>query len=73
MGDSGRSKEEVYTSRKTILDRPCWRDDRVELLTTKQYSIEVYYSNEKDQLPPQLYDEIHIGPIAHMRGKFAVE
>ena len=40
QGDSGFWQ--VYTSRKTILDRPCWRDDQVSLDSTMLYRIEIF-------------------------------
>ena len=41
--DGGRSIDQVvFTSRKTILDRPCWRDDQVSLDNDKSYRVEVF-------------------------------
>jgi len=40
--EHGQRFEEIYCSRKTILDRPCWRDDQVSVPTTKQLRVEVY-------------------------------
>ena len=35
-------KAEVYQSRRTILDRPCWRDDSIDLDCQRVYRVEIY-------------------------------
>ena len=62
------SEGEVFKSRKTILDRPCWRDDvaTVEFRgTTGPHGIEVCNSDKKG-----LYDFIDIPELDQIRDNF---
>ena len=41
---SSQRRQLVFTSRKTVLDRPCWRDDSVRLDPNLHYIIEIISS-----------------------------
>ena len=55
----------VYTSRKTLLDRPCWRDDLVELsCPDTAYRVEVFRS---DIAETELQDTLAVGPLSALK------
>ena len=62
-------RQKTYNSRKTILDRPCWRDDSVSLSCQKRYTVEVFQTVGDASLT--LYDTFDLGPLSLMRGNFA--
>ena len=61
---------QIYISQKTILDRPCWRDDTVTLYTTNQgHKIEVY-SFADDENCLTLVDTLELQPMTTVKKAF---
>ena len=62
----------VYTSRRTILDRPCWRDDVVTLQRADtRYEVRVLASRQGScgsaawKSEEMIYDTFKVGPMSH--------
>ena len=58
----------VYKSKRTSIDRPCWRNDNIKMTVSKQYQIKVYrsYGNEFS-----LYDLLQLPKLEGEKKKFA--
>jgi len=59
---------EVYCSRKTILDRPCWRDDAVGVNPMIGHQVEVYESSSTGLA---LFDALELPPLVKWKAQFA--
>ena len=62
--------KQIYKSRQTILDRPCWRDDTVTLYNCRsRHNIEIYSFADADS-GLNLVDTLELEPVIKIRDAF---
>ena len=74
MKDHNESCHPVYISRRTILDRPCWRDDSVTLRNVdSKYEVRILACRKGGrggQNEEMIYDTFKVGPMRQIKNQF---